>query len=262
MERRTYNQNYEFCPTKKPLPLVPNTEPFISEANYDNVFPLLNKAMLFAQTTSKAMGQDFISHYRNYQQEVKNNPDPKSLKLLVRNNLHLPRFSIFDKDYAQALLADTPFEEDEGIQDDSLVMIFRFPKLISRWNRLAYETDFSRKKSVIQWDRFIHPLKKELWRSVKTFSEKNEELEFDRINGIGDHEADVYHYMWEVKLPEKNKPSLHVSKQPANHGHNGNNRHEQRQGSNNGYTSHRQMVNGQPLELQSFAHNSMPLVRR
>ena len=136
-------------------------------------------------------------------------------------------------------ISDLARYQDYRINQNGILLAFQFPKPISIfWRKknhnlkgaervrglvkptlrelresIPQEMDITRKRidrilakrepyikaPEIEWGRYIPPLRRILWRHIE--QEQEELLEFRKINGSGDHEPTMYHYMWEVSLP-------------------------------------------------------------
>lgn len=219
-----------------------NTYTYIHGHKRQSLNPLISKTLGFIDKTSRQMGEDFNSRFTEYQMLVRTRPESSILDFLKRKNLNLPQFALFDAIYAREFLDEAGFK-NEYIGKDSLLMVFQFPKPIAAFwfkensrtnkkNRINPHIGYAVKKLLdekipspndqrflsilskdksdsglrpVEWGRFMRPLTKLFWTNIKLYSVKSTQLEFNRINGEGDHDADMYHYMFEVKFPNKKK---------------------------------------------------------
>jgi len=185
---------------------IPNVSIHVSENPH--TLPLVRKTLGFIGKTSRMIGEDFVASYSTNRAQAIGNPHPSSLDFLIKRNLHLPQFGVFDALTAGVFLNAAGL--DHQIEPDNLLLVFQFPQLTARWNRRKYEEE-KPENSVINWGKFSYPFKRVVWNNVKLYSEKSQELTFDRINGEGEHDSSLYHYVWEVALPEEKKEYLRRS---------------------------------------------------
>lgn len=186
----------------------PNTTIFVEEVNIRPLESLLLKTFSFIEDATSKFDSDFVRLYQEVRAKRGIMDTSGSLNFLIRRQLHLPLFYIFDSKNASEFLEKADFGDTE-VNDDKLLLIFRFPDLISQWNKFKYEKDESDeeenkyKKLTPEWGKMIRPLKKGIRKTIKQHSNNLQQLTFDRLNCIGEHKSNMYHYIWEVSLYEK-----------------------------------------------------------
>jgi hypothetical protein len=185
---------------------IPNVSVHVSENPH--TLPLARKTLGFIGKTSRMIGEDFVASYSANRAQAIGNPNPPSLDFLIKRNLHLPQFGLLDAPAAGSFLEAVGF--DYEIEPENLLLVFQFPQLTTRWSRRKYEEN-KPDNSVIDWGKFSFPFKKVVWNNIKLYSELSQELVFNRINEEGKHDSRLYHYVWEVSLPEAKKEYLRRS---------------------------------------------------
>lgn len=226
------------CP---PFQEVPNTSRFVADQNLNRLQPLINKTIGFVGKTSQQIGKNFSLNFAEYQKFSRKKINSPILPYILRHNLHLPQFSIYDNDNGTAFLNrrknPKPLEGLHGDLDpNSLLLVFRHPRPLEQfWRKknmskgsILYPTLQEMMKQTddpgfrdelqemkanipidpaqkpIEWGKFLRPAQNIIYRNVDQYV-SSQALDFVKINGTGSHEVDEYHYMWSVQFPRRRR---------------------------------------------------------
>ncbi len=161
---------------------------------------LLSRTIDFVNESSRNLANDFALNYKKSRVEATGLSNPLSAGFLTRSGMHFPQFSIIDHTVAPEFFAQTPFPE-VSIDDGNLLLAFLMPKPIAREFRQKYEQEEGRSKPAY-WEKFAMPIKRSVRKQVRTIEDKKQTLIFKKINDKGVHNSTLFHYLWEVSLPE------------------------------------------------------------
>ena len=196
----------------KPLPgecrpqIPPNTTINVSPRNQTRLNPLLCKTLGFVDKTSRQMKDAFVQALIAYQTNKDRSHGP-ILAVLTAAGMTRPRFALYDAFTSKDFLDKTGHPE-RRIGKDSLLLVFHLPEPVAQLWFLDKRTKRKRArqmmdsgKEIIEWGRFRSPITRVMWTNIDLYSSQSSKLEFEKINGQSQHHPDLYHYMFEVKLP-------------------------------------------------------------
>lgn len=75
------------------------------------------------------------------------------------------------------------------------------PELQERISRVLGKREPYSTVEQIEWGMFLPALRHILWEHVEQYKGAGK-LDFRKINGLGEHQPTLYHYMWEVSIPQ------------------------------------------------------------
>lgn len=184
-----------------------NVSIFLGENVSTATVHLLRRTLEVVSTASRVMGDEFTLQYSQDRKRAINNSDPSSLHFLKRHGLHLPQFAVFDQQTSAGFFALTPFPE-ESIEPGNLLLVFQHSPLIARQNGRIYE-EAKQNCSSVDWKEFDSPIKKLIRKKLKHAQHKDGLLTIRKINDYGEHDSNLFHYVWEIGIPDTSYLASH-----------------------------------------------------
>jgi len=167
---------------------------------------LLHLARNFCTDLSEEFKKTFLSLLSDYMQ-VHSQLSEDIFSYLERKEFNLPNFIIsYGKDSA-TLLKELDLE-GQIYNDEGLLIVFQLPKPLAQfWWKGGAESwgEYSEDVSdiVIEWGYFYRELMPVVWEK-QGYYENEEDLNFERVNNVGQHDPQKYYYVWEIsKLDER-----------------------------------------------------------
>lgn len=178
----------------------PNVKEFVREHELDSETKrCLDKTRMFCSELSEEFRQTFLSlleQYRNERRQV----SQKIVDYLLEKNFDLPNFTIAHGEKVQELLEE--YDLDTKINGQNLLLVFQLPKPLSQfwwkggadsWGDMSEDVQ----DSVIEWGHFYRELMPVVWEEQGRH-ENESGLDFNRVNGVGEHDPKKYYYIWEM----------------------------------------------------------------
>ncbi len=198
MERRSQTPFAPPIDIRRPISLEnPHIQVRLEDSTLRRNGRLLNKTYQFVQETSALMAAIFDQNYKMH------NPESRALPLIRGLGLDAPKFTILDRPNARKFMDKADFA-GPNIRYDSLLVVFQFPQIIARSNRILYGREKTKNPTkASKWKRFARPIKTGLWITADNYSAGADQLQFKRLNEIGKHDGTYYHYLIEVRNPSR-----------------------------------------------------------
>ncbi|MFH1030446.1 MAG: hypothetical protein V1770_04270 [bacterium] len=127
------------------------------------------------------------------------------LEKIYKAELDLPRFAIYNKEYARDFLDECEFINDE-IGPQGFLLKFQLPKIMAdNWHDRNYRKDSNEefftenihKNGQVGIGDLYRTTMKVVW-GMYGYYENEKGLYMDRINAINQHDKDKYYYLWEA----------------------------------------------------------------
>jgi len=175
-----------------------NIDEFLEEEKKDS--ELVRKIRIFCNLVTREIKKRFLSLLK----ECKNGGRQVSQRIidyLVERNLVIPSFEILNGQNASERLKDIGLS-DEYVEEGSFVLIFQLPKPMAQfwwkggaesWSSFGVEVD----GMVIEWGYFYREIMPIVW-GLQGYYENEVELQFLRVNEIGQHDPKNYYYVWKI----------------------------------------------------------------
>ena len=178
----------------------PNVTEFIQEQELDDETKrCLDKTRVFCSELSEEFRQTFLSlleQYRNERRQV----SQKIVDYLLEKNFDLPSFTIAHGEKVHELLKEYGLNTETNGQN--LLLVFQLPKPLSQfwwkggsdsWGDLSEDVQ----DTVIEWGHFYRELMPIVWEEQGRHENENG-LDFNRVNGVGEHDPKKYYYIWKM----------------------------------------------------------------
>ncbi len=159
----------------------------------------LEKIRTFCHEVSQEYKEEFLSLLERYEKE-RHLISPKIMDYLLKKRFDLPQFIISHGERANELLSDFGFEAK--IDDSNLLLVFQLPKPLAQFwwkGDIGSQGEMSEKidNAAIEWGRFYRELMPIIWEAQGRHENEND-LDFYRINKLGEHDPKKYYYVWEI----------------------------------------------------------------
>jgi hypothetical protein len=177
-------------------------EPNNIEEDIDPLFPcdkeFLNNVRILAEDLSSVSRKHFLTSLSQKRRERK--ISQKFLDFNIEKELDLPKITITNGKKAQEMLEELGFED--RISPENIILVFQLPKPIANFwwkgkSRLNTSWEKETNGIVLEWGKIYRGLIPTVWELINKYEEEGN-LEFWRINEIGEHSADEYYYIWEI----------------------------------------------------------------
>jgi hypothetical protein len=184
--------------------LSPNTKELVSEEELTvEMKRCLEKTRTFCGELTEDFKQTFLSLLDQYRKE-RRQISQKIVDYLLEKNFVLPNFTIASREQAEALLEE--YGLGGNINEKNLLLVFQLPKPLANfwwkggansWGDLALDI----KDTAIEWGHFYRELMPVVWETQGRH-ENESGLDFQRVNGVGEHDPKKYYYIWEMSERE------------------------------------------------------------
>lgn len=180
--------------------LSPNIKELVSEEELTiEMKRCLEKTRTFCNELSEDFKQTFLSLLDQYRKE-RRQISQKIVDYLLEKNFVLPNFTIANKEQAQALLEEYGLSGE--VNEQNLLLVFQLPKPLAQfwwkggadsWGDLAEDIN----DTAIEWGHFYRELMPVVWEEQGRH-ENESGLDFQRVNGVGEHNPKKYYYIWKM----------------------------------------------------------------
>ena len=177
-----------------------NIREFVQEHELDSETKrCLEKTRTFCSELSEEFKQTFLSlleQYRNERRQI----SQKIVDYLLEKKFDLPNFTIAYGEKVQELLEEYGLDIETNGQN--LLLVFQLPKPLSQfwwkggadsWGDLSEDVQ----DTVIEWGHFYRELMLVVWEEQGRH-ENESGLDFQRVNGVCEHDPKKYYYIWEI----------------------------------------------------------------
>ena len=127
-------------------------------------------------------------------------PSNEILAYLQEHEMDKPRFSVSEKD-GVAFLEKLGFP-GQSLERAQIPVMFQLPKPVAQfwqkggtdsWGTMGQEVG----PKIVEWGHFYRKLMEVVWEKVGYY-ESERGFNFERVNGIGDHDVKSYYYVWKI----------------------------------------------------------------
>ncbi len=187
-------------PTNREHNELPNVVESLEECEMsEEAKECLVKVRDFCAELSDRYQQEFVALIQEYQATRRRIPQD-ILDYMAEKKLDLPSFCIAHKNNAEKILEE--FGMPSVISDRELLLIFQLPKPLAHfWRKGGADSWGSGAEDIqgaaIEWGYFYRELMRIVWETQGR-NENENQLAFTRVNGIKNHDARRYYYIWKI----------------------------------------------------------------
>lgn len=178
-----------------------NVTELLSERNLEHDLRLcLEKIRTFCNELSDDFQRIFTSLLEEYQKE--HQMPQKVFDYIREKELLSPSFTTAVGEPAQMLLEK--YNLPREIKKEQILLVFQLPKPLAQFWWKGGDDSWGEEGQrvggmVIEWGHFYRELMPLVWQAQGRHENENG-LDFERVNGLGQHDPKEYYYVWKVSV--------------------------------------------------------------